>query len=236
MAIAVFLAMTAAEFRENPPISGAVAWMSALFSPFGRGVSNLPRQLPPGSLLILSDRTPMSGQEPEVIADQLRTCIDTFGCVGLLLDFQRPGHDPQAALAQFLVGALPCPVAVSAPYGQGLDCPVFLPPVPASTALKEYLAPWQGREIWLETAPEASVITVTQAGAEAAPLAGPVAGDGFFDPELHCHYRTQVGPDKAVFTLWRTRQDLDGLVQEAQHYGVTRAVGLWQELGVTIDN
>ena len=53
---------------------------------------------------------------------------------------------------------------------------------------------------------------------------------GLDDPALHCHYRTQTYDDHIDFTLWRTQEDLTGLLREAEHLGVTLAVGLWQEL------
>ena len=53
---------------------------------------------------------------------------------------------------------------------------------------------------------------------------------GLDDPALYCHYRTQTYDDHIDFTLWRTREDLTGLLREAERLGVTLAVGLWQEL------
>lgn len=233
MAILRYLAMTAAEFQENRDHSRKIGWMSCLFSPYGTGLSNLPRVLPAGSLLILSDYTPMQGHDPEIIAGQLTQCVDALHCSGVLLDFQRPGNGQQAALVQQLVQALPCPVAVSEVYARELDCPVFLSPVPPSTALRDYLAPWQGREIWLELALNGEVITLTEKGAETVPLSCiPVPEDGFSDDPLHCHYRIETTLDSARFTLWRTAEDLDALLEEAEGHGVTTGVGLWQELGV----
>ena len=231
MAIRQVLAMTAGEFRMFPKISGPVGWMSALFSPYGTGLSNLPRQLPEGSLLILSDLTPMAGHDPERICAQLAECVQAMGCAGVLLDFQRPREEAPAALARDIVQALPCPVAVSERYGQDLDCPVFLPPVPPDQPLGEHLAPWQGREVWLELALGGDMLTLTVEGCQRAPLPRQPCGEGFSDASLHCHYRIEAQADKAVFTLWRTRQDLEGLLEEASGYGVTTAVGLWQELG-----
>ena len=230
MDIVHYLAMTAAEIGADPPLPPKIAWMACHFSPYSAGLSNCPRQLPPGSLLILNDFSPIHGHSPEVVADQLRSCVDTLNCSGVLLDFQRPGNAETAALAQYLSGALPCPMAVSQPYAGSLSCPVFLPPVPVQTPAAEYLAPWQGQEIWLETALDAVKITLTEKGASFAPLSQAEASpNDFLDDVLHCRYRINLSQDRAEFLLYRTREDLSPLLQEAGKYGVTTAVGLYQE-------
>ena len=152
-------------------------------------------------------------------------------CSGVLLDFQRPGYDEAGHLAGQLSEALPCPVGVSALYGRGLNCPVFLPPVPPDVSLADYLAPWNGREIWLELALDGETITLTPAGAITAPLppSAQHAG-GYRDEKLRCHYQIHTDADSARFTLFRTPEDLDELLIEGESLGVTRAVGLYQEL------
>ncbi len=230
MDIMHYLAMTAAEIGADPPLPPKIAWMACHFSPYSAGLSNCPRQLPPGSLLILNDFSPIHGHSPEAVADRLRECVEAFGCSGVLLDFQRPGNAETAALAQYLAGSLPCPMAVSQPYAGSLTRPVFLPPVPVQTPVPEYLAPWQGREIWLETALDAVKITLTEKGASFAPLPrADSAPGGFRDETLHCRYRITLSDDSAEFLLYRAREDLSPLLQEAGKYGVTTAVGLYQE-------
>ena len=232
MAIRPFLAMTAAEFWNNRGISRPVGWLSCLFSPYGTGLSNLPQTLPEGSLLILSDHTPMDGQDPRVIEQQLTDCTQQLGCAGVLLDFQRPEIAQQASLAKRLSDALPCPVAVSEVYGKDLDNPVFLSPVPPGMPPEVYLTPWAGREIWLELALDGEVITLREAGAETTALPHFSQPDtGFSDKALHCHYRIETTADSAVFTLWRTLEDLTALLEAAEDLGVAQAVGLYQELG-----
>ena len=58
MAIAPFLAMTAAETRNHSVLPPKIAWMACHFSPYGLGLSNLPQRLPPHALLLLDDITP----------------------------------------------------------------------------------------------------------------------------------------------------------------------------------
>ena len=64
MAIAPFLAMTGAEMRNNSVLPDKIAWMACHFSPYGTGLSNLPKNLPAGSLLMVDDITPPHGHDP----------------------------------------------------------------------------------------------------------------------------------------------------------------------------
>ena len=230
MATDAFLAMTAAEIMENPEKPPHIAWMACHFSPYSTGISNLPRHLPEGSVLILNDLTPIHGHDPSRIARQLNECLERLRYSGLLLDFQRPDCTETARLVKYLVQAVQCPVVVSDVYAQDLNCPVFLAPVPPSAPLGEFLAPWMGREIWLEMGLDGEQITLTEDGAVVTPLPHFVPPDaGHFEEKLHCHYTIEVGED-ARFTLWRTEEDLAALVEEAGAMGVKGLVGLYQEL------
>lgn len=231
MAAALYLAMTAAEFLTYSSLPQNAAWMACHFSPYSTGLTNLPQSLPSGALLILNDRIPFSGHDLSRIAEQLRQTVDTLSCMGVLLDFQQPDVPMLAHLAEDLVGTLPCPVAVPDNYAHGIDCPVFLPPCPHHTPLSEHLAPWQGRELWLDLASDSETLTLTPKGAHILPLPlGELPEGGHWDPQLHCHYRTETGTDFARFTLWRTKEDLETLAKEAEQLGIKTMVGLYQEL------
>ena len=231
MVIAPFLAMTKAEFRANPNFSSPLAWMACHFSPYGTGVSNLPRQLPKGSLLILNDRTSWWCHDPRLILSQLSQCIETLECQGLLLDFQRADVPEEARLAALLCTELPCPVGVSEAYAGELSCPVFLPPLPLGLSLADYLAPWQDREIWLELALSREEILLTEEGCTVTSLPSTSdTGCEHQDTDSHCHYRISVEENQARFTLYRTGDDLDSLLKDAASCGVSTTVGLWQEL------
>lgn len=230
MALPLYLAMTAAEFRTATSLPPKIAWMACHFSSYGTGLSNLPERLPPGSMLIVNDRTPICAHDPQIIAWQLSEAVKALKASCVLLDFQRPDCAETAALVRVLTSGLPCPVGVSELYVGELACPVFLPPVPTDTQISDHLLPWQGREIWLEAALCGQVITVTEDGASAAPLPyGAVPESGHREEALHCHYKAETS-DSAVFTLWRTRDDLNALLQAAQQYHVTQCIGLYQEL------
>lgn len=227
MEIPVYLAMTATEFRTCSTLPPHVGWLSCLFSPYGRGLSNIPKQLPPNSLLILSDRTPPLGHDPGLICETLSEIISNLSCSGLLLDFEQPNNNELSEIANALI-SLQCPVAVSASYARELDCPVFLPPPPPSSPLEHHIAPWAGREIWLEISNQAQAITVTETGSSSQSCIPPSASP-HIDQNLCCHYSIDLQPEAATFTLHRTLQDWEKLLAAAPTLGITHAVGLSQE-------
>ena len=230
MAIAPFLAMTAAELHSLSALSFPIAWMACHFSPYGTALSNLPKDLPPGSVLILDDITPPRGHDPVQIAEQLKACVEEFQCSAVLLDFQRTGCEETRSIARHLSAVLPCPTVVSEGYAGELACPVFLSPVPPSSQPELYFSPWKGREVWLELGLSGELLTLTERGCSAAafPCPDPEA-KGFSDQELCCHYTTDVSETAVHFTLWRNREDTVRLLAEAEKLGIVGAVGLYQE-------
>lgn len=229
MAVVPFLAMTAAEFCGSSFLPAKIGWMACHFSPYSAGLSNLPRSLPEGSLLIVNDLTPIHGHDPEFVIKQLMDCAESFRCSGVLLDFQRECSDEALQMAAEIVNALPCPVGVSEIYADSLSCPVFLPPLPHHIPLADWLKPWQDREVWLEAALDAEEILLTENDPSILPLSCPIGDEGFVDTVLHCHYRSEVFDHYAKFTLWRTRDDIASLLEEAESMNIHTAVGLWQE-------
>lgn len=232
MALPLYLAMTAAEFFAAESLPEKTAWMACHFSSYGLGLSNSPQQLPAGSMVILNDRIPIHGHDPDLIARQLNELLESLSPGCFLLDFQRPDIPETAAVVRVITDSLPCPVGITEHYIGELDCPVFLPPPPLHTTLEEHLKPWQGREIWLEIATETETITVTADGAEfeqhsPITLETPI----FEEPRLHCRYHTTVKEDHAVFSLLRDKAHIPGLLEKGKALGVTKAVGLYQQLG-----
>ncbi len=232
MAIAPFLAMTAAEMYAASSLPPKIAWMACHFSPYQLGLSNLPIELPPDSLLIVDDFTPPQGHDPGLIREQLLACVEALQCCGVLLDFQREDSAESAAIVKQLAAELPCHVAVSECYAKDLECPVFLSLLPPSVPLKEQILPWKGRELWLELGTDGERITLTEKGAESVLLPYPDPSfPGFAEQALHCHYAMEANEKSARFTLWRTKDDREDLLEEAATLGITNAVGLFQELG-----
>lgn len=235
MALPLYLAMTAAEISCAQALPARCAYMACHFSPYGTGLSNFPRQLPEGAMLILNDRTPVQGHDPVLIAAQLSQCAEEWNAAAILLDFQRPGCPQIPQIAQAILDSTPCPTAISACYSQEVDCPVFLSPLPPNCRLEDHMAHWHGRELWLEAALDTQVITVTQKGSHIAQDLSPIpSGCPHEDAKLHIHYNITSAPDQVRFTLHRTPADLTALLQEAEAMGFTHAIGLYQELGALL--
>ena len=230
MAVCHHLAMTAAEISASSQLPEHLAYMACHFSAYGTGLSNMPTQLPKDSLLILNDRVPICGHDHTLVAAQLRQLVQSLKCNALLLDFQRPGYPELSALAQRIAADPPCPVAVSSLYAKDLPCAVFLPPVPLHKTITDHIAPWQGRAIWLEAAIDAACITVTGQGSEitSTPYTEPPP-DALVDSALHCSYEIELAQDAVLFHLFRTRTQLESLLEEAKALGVSKTIGLYQQ-------
>ena len=229
MPIPCYLAMTGGEFLLAEQLPEKVAWMACHYSCYGTGLSNLPAELPEGSLIIVNDRTPPSGHDTSLIVQQLQQLFETLKPFGFLLDFQRPDYPENLSVAKAAV-TLPCPVAVSELYANELTCPVFLPPPSLDTPLHAHLAPWEGRKVWLEVALQTEVFTVTEQACTVSPAADGALPDPVFDDAaLYSKYHWTPHNRKAVFTLQRTKNEIDTLLQKA--VGVDLAVGLYQQFG-----
>ena len=230
MAIPRYLAMTAAEIQQASPLPHRVCWMSCLFSPYTTALSNLPKQLPPQSLVMVTDLTPINGHDPDACAAQLIQLVKQFHIQGIVFDFQRPEQPDAASFLKAITAVLPCPCAISEPYAADASCPVFVSPPPLHASLEDHLKRWQEREIWLELAAYETKIILTEAGSEVLTLpSGVHEGTCHEDRELHCHYSITLSDKDAHFQLWRTATDLDLLLEEAEQYHVTNAIGLYQE-------
>lgn len=232
MVLPLYLAMTAAEMSAAGAVPEKAAWMACHFSPYSEGITNIPDTLPRGAMLILNDRMPCQGHSPGLVVQQLTRAVEQLGSESVLLDFQRSSEPEAGAMVKAIVKALPCPVGVSNGCAGELDCPVFLSPAPLHVPLAQYLSPWQGREIWLEAALCQEAITVTAKGSDFAPHFPPEGLEGgFYDEALCCNYVTKIRKNEVNFTLFDTLDSLQKKLALAQSLGVTRAVGLWQELG-----
>lgn len=223
----LFLAATAAEFQTMAENSGNIAWMACHFSPYGTGLSNFPVSLPPGAMLIVNDRTPVCGHDPDRIAGEICRLVADHKCSRVLLDFQRPGEALTQAIAAAVMEAVPCPTAVTAEYARENTWPVLLPPIPLHKTPAQHFAPWQDRPIWLELALDATTYFVTREGCRILPAQK--AGEyPHRDDALHCRYRIQLQTDAVEFCLCREPDCLDTLMQDA---GMADCfVGLYQEL------
>ena len=231
MGISLYLAMTAAEISACDTLPDMLAYMACHFSPYSTGLSNIPNTLPPQSVLIVNDRTPICGHDHKLIAYQLSQALEALQCGSLLLDFQRPDNPETEALCQYLTKQITCPIGISAPFAAGLDCAVFLPPCPLDQSLSEYLATWANRPLWLEIAAESLQISVDQEGSQYQYCPHDLSQElPHSDQNLFCHYRMDMTDSAVTFTLSRTAEDISTLVQHAKTLGVAQCFGLWQEL------
>ena len=231
MTLPLYLAMTNAEISANRLHSGRCAYMACHFSPYDKGLSNFPKIFPEGSMLIVNDQMPPQGHDPARIGRQLSQWVSDHRADCVLLDLQRPGNEETRQIVSEILACCPCPVGVSHPYAKGYDCPVFLPATPLNHTLADHLQPWQGREIWLEIALDRLSITVDSSGSQFQAV--PFDNDTVFphkDEALHCAYQIALSHSSARFTLQRTPENLNALMQEAAHQGVCKAIGLYQEL------
>lgn len=223
------LAMAPEEMSGLRPLPSGAAWMSCHFS--GEGLGDLPPELPPGTLLILDDSVPMEGQNPETILNLLSRYVREKNCQALLLDFQRKDSRQEAELAQLLQKELPCPVGISEPYAdKAREGPVFLPLLPPHRKLSDYLRPWKDREVWLEIGPSPETACVTSKGTDFSGWEDTSQDCPLSCEALSCHYGCEIKEDRILFHLRRDAGDLQALLKSAEALGVTRAIGLYQEL------
>ena len=232
MVLPLYLALTAAEISAFSTIDFPFAYMACHFSPYTEGISNIPDFLPSGSLLILNDRLPCQGHSADLVAGQLADAAAQLNCESILLDFQRPAEPESQSMVRKITSTLSCPVAVTEGFAKELSCPVFLSPAPLHLPLADYLLPWKGREIWLEAALCQEEILITGKGVHINSIfpTEQLSG-GFYDEHLRCCYHTHILDDSIRFTLFDTPESLNQKLELAAQLGVSRAVGLWQELG-----
>lgn len=230
MALPCYLAMTAAEMAATEQLPPHTGWLACHFSSYSTGLSNLPTHLPPYSMIIINDRTPLHGHDPEYILDQCLQLYESLTPECFLLDLQRPDEPLAETIGELLSTKLPCPVGITELYGKDLSCPVFLPPPPLHMSLAEYLKPWHGRPIWLEAATESAVITVDADGCKISPAElDALPTPSFSEDTLHFLYHTQVLEGRIRFDLLRDISCLEKFLESAEDLGVTLAAGLYQQ-------
>ena len=79
------------------------------------------------------------------------------------------------------------------------------------------------------------ILTLTETGCQCSPLPPwEFPEKGFSEESLHCHYRIAKREDSVVFTLWRTKEDLQNLSEEAENLGMIGTIGLFFGCGIAI--
>lgn len=228
----LFLAMTEAEIRAAETLPRQLAYMACHFSPYGTGLSNIPLNLPKGSVLMLNDRTPAMGHDPVRIAGELAEAAQALEAEAVVLDLQRPGSKLCETIARECIKKLRLPVAVSEVYAKALDCPVFLSAAALWDTFKDWLAPWEGREVWAEAALLQASVQVAEDGSRYEEMPWEETdGEFLWDAEVYAGYRVCGKGDQVEVTLRRNRKELELWMEKAEQMGVTRFLGLYQQLG-----
>ena len=231
MALPLYLAMTGQEMSGCSQLPEQLAYMACHFSAYGTGLSNCPQELPKGAILILNDRTPVYGHDPQTVARQLSEIVHKTDPEAVLLDLQRPGVGRTEEIVRTVTETLSCPVIVSDLYAGKLHCPVFLSTPLPNGKLEDAILPWKHREVWLEAALTCREYTVSETKSvyQDAPL--PDALEPWHtDENLCCRYHIRTDEMQARLTLWRDRECMKKLLEQAEVLGVTCAVGLYQQL------
>lgn len=228
MGIPMYLAMTAAEVSACKKLPEYFAYMACHFSSYGSGLSNLPAQLPPGSLIMVNDRIPFHHHDTNKIQQQLLELAFRLQPAGIVLDFQRD-EPALLPLADSIISALPCPVAISDRYAKDLHCPIFLQPVPPHLSLSEHIHQWHDREIWLDLAPVSCQFTISETNSICTPLLDIPPDLPFYDTERFVHYSITENQDTLVFSLVRTKEQAYQMLLNAPT-SVRFAIGLNQQL------
>lgn len=240
MSIPLYLAMTAADFSTAQAMPPRIAWMAMHFSVSGLGLSSRPRRLPPGSLILLDDQTPWNDHSLEAVCQETTDVLLRTGAAGLLLDFERPPTEETACLAQCLTQCCQeagCPIGMPPDYlGSSNEAAVFLPPLPCHCTPEQALAPYHGREIWLEAAAGGCQVTLgpdRPAIFPADPRHLAAESQHFIpltDPHLCCRYFSYPTGGGLQLALYDTEETLAEKLDRCQALGVTLAVGIWRQL------
>lgn len=227
MSLRFYLAMTEAEIRSATSLPRHLAYMACHFSPYGIGLTNIPKQLPPGSMLIVNDRVPVLQHDPQFILRQLTSAVQKLSVFGVLLDFQICDVPLTAQIVKVLVDGLPCPVAVSPAYGAALSCAIFSAPA-LHQRFCDFAPIKKGRPLWLDAYQETALYEINSAGCTAGKKASP-SGNSFLDEALQCRYHFSIEKDRAIFTLSRQAEEMRGYLKNAEQAGISVAVGLYQQ-------
>ena len=219
-----YLAMTAQELSiyQNPALT---AYMACHFSPYGSGLADLPESIPEGAMVILNDRIPMLHHDCHLIASQLAS----LSCESILLDLQNTQPQKANALIDAILQAVRVPEGVSEQYAAEHPCAVFLPARDADLDPFKACEAWPDREIWMDLSPGFVTYRIDYHGSQRTRECM------FMDTPIHpdsgllCHYSSMMTEAEAMFSLYRTWEDIAGILEKGKKMGVTRGIGLFRE-------
>lgn len=214
-----YLAVTEKEIGN---FSGPVAWMACRFAQRQPGLENLPSQLPPGSLIMVDDLQPIFGHSPARVARQLESLCKKHRSAGIILDLQRKKTPQAMQMVKALLQIKEIPIALTPEYAREFSCPVLVT-VPIHLKLQQVVAPWKGREIWLDIPMGQVNLRQGKVTEEKSSHSGSYQWDRF----LCCGY-AKTGQD--AYTLCRTKAMLPKILDEAAKLGIAKALILASEI------
>ncbi len=234
MSIPMFLALTAEEFSQNPSLPCRPAWMSVHFSSKGPGLSNLPPQLPPGSMIILDDHIPWKDHSIESICKDLTEALLRAGVYGLLLDFERQPTEETTLLARAVTECckeLGVTLGAPANYIFDEDTALFVSPLPCNIPAESLKSQ---RKLWLDISPVCHCIKMSKDKAWESPATYPPRSktekhEIHWDDTLLCSYFTESDDDTLKITLFRDTEDAWRLLKRLDPARVQLALGLWRD-------
>ena len=233
MDLPLYHAMTAAEFSFARKLPRHIAWMACHFSAYSTNLSNLPTEIPPGSMIIINDKMPPSGHDKFAIAEQLNRLADQYRVSSFLFDFERKETEETAEMIYYLTSSVNSPVVVTEVYAHASKGPVLISMPPPHISLKKQIANIQNRELWLELAMETEIAIIDSNGCHFQPYGGEVfPAMEFTDSTLHTKYRLQICNNHANYLLKREIAEVADIMKEAKSLGVTTFVGLYQQFGM----
>ncbi len=233
MSIPFFLAISAQEFPFLSELPSNIAWMSVHFSSYGSGLSNLPHNLPKGSLLILDDQTPWEGHSTEVVCREIVESLLENQATGLLLDFERPATPETNLLTTALSQCCrEIGVMLGAPLSYATDdAAIFISPLPCQTPPERLYQ--KNRKVWLDVSPGAYLIHIGAQGATGQAADQRSFPDGiypvFTDTELCCSYRSRPNAGGVDILLNHSRESIETMLATLDENAVQLAIGLYRE-------
>jgi hypothetical protein len=205
--------------------------MACHFSPYGLGLSNLPRQLPEGAVILVSDRIPPGGHDAGVVVSQLEELAQQFHPKAIVLDLERTGDDFCAELAAKCDSISGTETVVAAAYAEGLQCSVFLGAAQLWTPAEQWLRPWSGRRIWAECVLQRALVRITEDGAVYRELPWePPRQEVLADGQQAVVYGVREQADAVEVMLWRGKEQLALWMEKLEKLGVEHFLGLYQQL------
>jgi len=229
MDLSIYLAFTGVEAEAVNSHRAKTAWFGCRLSPYGAGIISTSSAVKSCDMLILTDETPIAEHDPQQVAAELVHMANSLGCEKLLIDFQRQPTVYSSAIIKEVLRRSPVPTGVSDLHAKELLCPVFLSAPPLWDSLEDHIAPWKGREIWLEAATDAACVTVSKSGS-AYRQSDPIEDHPHFDSATCTAYAFNMDKGTAYFHLRRGKSELMKLLDKATDCSIQTVIGLYQQL------